>query len=235
MVAAADNRRAMNRGSGSSTGTTLVPPLYPNRDERTRQLEATDEHRSGENRPTGTQVRGYRPTGSQQPTTEPEPALLPPTPHPGHPSALSAPLNEQPDDIAIDDEDFPAAERSAPGLMGDETARPAAEHPYSVYNHGTWTAAEDRVLMEARSRGQNWGELQRQHFPNKTANACRKRHERLVERRGIHDYSAERLELVAHEYMNMRHEMWSRLADRVGMKWEVVEALVRRPALPQAR
>ena len=110
-------------------------------------------------------------------------------------------------------------------LTGDETAT-LASYPYSIYNHGTWTPGDDRTLIAARARGQNWAELQRTHFPSKTANACRKRYERLVERRGIYDYSARRLEGVASEYMAMRRDIWSGLAERVGMKWEVVEALV---------
>jgi hypothetical protein len=113
-----------------------------------------------------------------------------------------------------------------PDLVGDESAT-LAEYPYSIYNHGTWTADDDKTLIQARTRGQNWADLQRTHFPSKTANACRKRYERLVERRGIHDYSGRRLEVVSNEYMNMRKEIWSGLADRMGMKWEAVEALVR--------
>jgi hypothetical protein len=119
-----------------------------------------------------------------------------------------------------------ASDGPGPDPVGDETAT-LAEYPYSIYNHGTWTADDDRTLIQARTRGQNWADLQRTHFPTKTANACRKRYERLVERRGIHDYSGRRLEMVANEYMNMRKEIWSPLADRLGMKWEVVEALVR--------
>ncbi|KAL2158845.1 hypothetical protein VTH06DRAFT_4037 [Thermothelomyces fergusii] len=112
-----------------------------------------------------------------------------------------------------------------PSPAGGSEAAALAEYPYSIYNHGTWTAEDDKTLLQARSQGQNWAELQRTHFPNKTANACRKRYERLIERRGMHEFSGMRLERVANEYMNMRRELWSGLADRVGMRWEVVEAL----------
>lgn len=136
-----------------------------------------------------------------------------------------APLDTQMRDVTLDDED-PAGAGLAPEPAGEETAA-LSEYPYSVYNPGTWTAADDRTLILARSRGQNWADLQRAHFPTKTANACRKRYERLVERRGIQDYSARKMEMVANEYMNMRKEIWSGLAERVGMKWEIVEAMVR--------
>jgi hypothetical protein len=109
----------------------------------------------------------------------------------------------------------------------DDAPAPLASYPYSIYNHGTWTAAEDAALIQARKQGQNWADLQRAHFPSKTPNACRKRYERLVERRGLHDHGGRRAERVASEYMNMRRETWSGLAQRVGMRWEVVEALVR--------
>ena len=100
------------------------------------------------------------------------------------------------------------------------------EHPPSAYNYGTWTAADDRTLLAARARGQHWADLQRRHFPAKTANACRKRYERLMERRGAYDYDARRLERIAHEYMGIRKQMWSGLAARVGEKWNVVEEQV---------
>lgn len=111
----------------------------------------------------------------------------------------------------------------------DDALLPAA----SAYNYGTWTAADDRTLLAARARGQHWGELQASHFPTKTANACRKRHERLMERRGAgaagYDGGvgtagdARRFEKIASEYMAMRREIWGGLAGRVQERWEFVE------------
>ncbi|KAK4196024.1 hypothetical protein QBC40DRAFT_13811 [Triangularia verruculosa] len=98
------------------------------------------------------------------------------------------------------------------------------EYPHSAYNYGTWSAADDRTLVLARSRGKHWVELQRSYFPTKTANACRKRYERLMERRGALEQDSQRLERISHEYMALRKQMWTPLADRVGEKWEVVEA-----------
>lgn len=163
--------------------------------------------------PSGSAAAGYPPPSSTTtltptPTTNDPPAAITHTTHPTEPPT-----------------ERPAASPPPPDLVGDETAT-LAEYPYSIYNHGTWTADDDRTLIQARTRGQNWADLQRTHFPSKTANACRKRYERLVERRGIHDYGGRRLEMVAGEYMNLRREIWSGLAERVGMKWEVVEALV---------
>jgi len=110
------------------------------------------------------------------------------------------------------------------------TASPLApavrEYPQSAYNYGTWTADDDRALVAARSRGQHWADLQRTYFPTKTANACRKRYERLMERRGVYDYDARKFERIAKEYMGMRKQIWSGLASRVGEKWPVVEAQV---------
>ncbi|KAK4122983.1 hypothetical protein N657DRAFT_645692 [Parathielavia appendiculata] len=179
-----------------------------------------------------TRRREYRPIAAQPPTSAPGPdpfryppssaGLLPPTNPDTAPAGLRS-KNTQMEDVPTD------AEHLASGCPGSDTVRDEtaalAEYTYSIYNHGTWTAEDDRTLIQARTRGQNWADLQRTHFPTKTANACRKRYERLVERQGIHDHSGRRLEMVANEYMNMRKEIWSPLANRLEMKWEVVEAL----------
>ncbi|KAI9817765.1 MAG: hypothetical protein M1827_000884 [Pycnora praestabilis] len=88
---------------------------------------------------------------------------------------------------------------------------------------GAWNPKDDEILMSARSQGQNWAPIQQAHFPSKTPNACRKRHERLMERRNAEDWDAMKLEKLGKEYMDMRKEMWGMLAARVGEKWQVVE------------
>jgi hypothetical protein len=112
------------------------------------------------------------------------------------------------------------------GILTDAAASLVATPVYrqTVYNYGTWTAEEDKTLLDARARGIHWPDLQQTYFPNKTSNACRKRYERLVERQGIYDVDARKLEQVSREYMNMRKQIWSGLAAKVGEKWEVVEA-----------
>jgi len=89
-----------------------------------------------------------------------------------------------------------------------------------------WSAADDGILLQARTAGLNWQPIASRHFPNKTANACRKRYERLMERRHIEDWDAQKLDLLAQEYLAVRKEMWEMLAARVGERWAVVEAKV---------
>jgi len=93
-------------------------------------------------------------------------------------------------------------------------------------NAAIWSAADDEILLQARASGLNWQPIAIRHFPNKTANACRKRHERLIERRHVEDWDAQKLELLAQEYMEVRREMWEMLASRVGERWAVIEAKV---------
>lgn len=93
-------------------------------------------------------------------------------------------------------------------------------------NAAIWSTADDEVLLQARASGLNWQPISNRHFPNKTANACRKRHERLIERRHVEDWDAQKLELLAQEYLAVRKEMWEVLASRVGERWAVVEAKV---------
>ncbi|KAI9771825.1 MAG: hypothetical protein M1840_001595 [Geoglossum simile] len=89
---------------------------------------------------------------------------------------------------------------------------------------GAWSPRDDEVLMNARAQGLNWAPIQQQHFPAKTPNACRKRHERLMERRSAEDWDGGKLEKLAMEYMNMRKDMWTMLAAKVGEKWQVIES-----------
>ncbi|KAF2232912.1 hypothetical protein EV356DRAFT_233180 [Viridothelium virens] len=79
----------------------------------------------------------------------------------------------------------------------------------------TWTAEEDEILMKERAHGSNWGPISAKHFPNKTPNACRKRHERLMERRRDEDWDELKLEHLATQYMDVRREMWGMLANRL--------------------
>ncbi|KAI9806016.1 MAG: hypothetical protein M1833_004423 [Piccolia ochrophora] len=87
-----------------------------------------------------------------------------------------------------------------------------------------WTAQEDQLLMNARAQGLNWAPIQQAHFPGKTPNACRKRHERLMERRSAEDWDAEKFQTLAKEYQSLRKDMWTMLGNRVGEKWQLVEA-----------
>ena len=93
-------------------------------------------------------------------------------------------------------------------------------------NTAIWSTADDETLLHARASGLNWQPIANRHFPNKTANACRKRHERLIERRHVEDWDVQKLEILAQEYVAVRKEMWEVLASRVGERWAVVEAKV---------
>ncbi|KAH6719725.1 hypothetical protein BKA61DRAFT_707599 [Leptodontidium sp. MPI-SDFR-AT-0119] len=88
---------------------------------------------------------------------------------------------------------------------------------------GAWTPSDDQTLKAARVRGMNWVPIQQSYFPSKTPNACRKRHERLMEWRAEGDWDGLKLENLAKNYMTMRREIWSALAEHTGEKWNVVE------------
>ena len=84
--------------------------------------------------------------------------------------------------------------------------------------------------MRARQQGLNWQPIASKYFPDKTANACRKRHERLMEKRNSADnWDGVKMDILSKAYLDLREQMWKLLADRVGEKWQNVEAKVRRP------
>ena len=45
-----------------------------------------------------------------------------------------------------------------------------------------WLPQSDKILMQARHEGLGWVEIQRQHFPNRTADSCRVRHKYLQQK-----------------------------------------------------
>ena len=92
---------------------------------------------------------------------------------------------------------------------------------------GAWDSENDEKLMRARQQGLNWQPIASQYFPGKTANACRKRHERLMEKRNSSgSWDADKIQSMAKAYQEVREQMWTILADRVGMKWQNVESMV---------
>ncbi|CZR66620.1 uncharacterized protein PAC_16521 [Phialocephala subalpina] len=88
---------------------------------------------------------------------------------------------------------------------------------------GAWNPQDDATLMAARAQGMNWAPIQQAYFPSKTPNACRKRHERLMERRSADDWDGMKIESMAKQYMALRREIWTPLAAATGEKWNVVE------------
>jgi hypothetical protein len=90
----------------------------------------------------------------------------------------------------------------------------------------SWSAKDDEILIQARAQGLNWNQISPKHFPQKSANACRKRHERLMERQNAEQWDGVKLDILAQAYMEVRREMWSILAARVGEKWTLVEQKV---------
>ncbi|KAJ5041600.1 uncharacterized protein L3040_005180 [Drepanopeziza brunnea f. sp. 'multigermtubi'] len=110
----------------------------------------------------------------------------------------------------------------APQYQSMPPAAPQAPVPIRA-SSGAWTPADDQTLMAARAQGLNWAPIQTTYFPSKTPNACRKRHERLMERRSADDWDGLKLENLAKHYMVMRREIWASLAAQTGEKWNVVE------------
>lgn len=95
----------------------------------------------------------------------------------------------------------------------------------------SWSIKDDEILIAARAQGLNWNQIAPKHFPAKSPNACRKRHERLMERKRPEEWDGIKLDVLAQGYINARCEMWSILAARVGVKWQLVEQKVRNSEL----
>jgi hypothetical protein len=46
---------------------------------------------------------------------------------------------------------------------------------------GPWTTQEDEILCDYRNRRYDWVQIQQKHFPDRSADACRERYERLLQ------------------------------------------------------
>jgi hypothetical protein len=95
--------------------------------------------------------------------------------------------------------------------------------------NSAWTDADDEILWDARSQSKNWQEICDEHFPTKTANACRKRHERLREMRQQEDFNEEgpRFPELTNAYCDVREDMWSILARHLNYEnWQALEKKV---------
>ncbi|SLM34378.1 myb family transcription factor [Lasallia pustulata] len=87
-----------------------------------------------------------------------------------------------------------------------------------------WNESDDNQLIEARKQGLAWQPIAKTYFPSKTANACRKRHERLIDRQKVEQLDGIKEEDLARAYMEVREEMWKILASKVkDCKWKDVE------------
>jgi uncharacterized Zn-finger protein len=58
----------------------------------------------------------------------------------------------------------------------------------------SWSAQDDETLIQARTRGLAWNQIAPKHFPHKSPNACRKRHEHLMVRTATENRAKEKAE-----------------------------------------
>lgn len=93
-----------------------------------------------------------------------------------------------------------------------------------------WSQEDDVLLMRSRAQGMSWAPIAKNHFPKKSPNACRKRHEKLMERKNAENWHGVELEDLARAYLESREMMWKIVADKVGEKWQHVETKVASPS-----
>ena len=90
-----------------------------------------------------------------------------------------------------------------------------------------WTPEDDARLKQARKDNMNWEPIAKTYFPTKTANACRKRHERLMDKlHTTEDWDSAKLEAMEIAYYKHRERMWKIVAEEINEKWQTVESKV---------
>ncbi len=91
---------------------------------------------------------------------------------------------------------------------------------------GPWNPDEDNVLINAKGRGMCWEDIHRTHFPGKSANACRKRHERVLAKMRNTDWDDARIQRVTDAYNRHRHNIWQPLCKELNESLSDVEKVV---------
>ncbi|KIX98930.1 uncharacterized protein Z520_05391 [Fonsecaea multimorphosa CBS 102226] len=100
---------------------------------------------------------------------------------------------------------------------------------------GPWNAEEDNILLDAKGRGLSWEEIHRRYFPNKSANACRKRHERVLAKMRDTDWDEARIQRVTDAYNRHRHSIWQPLCKELGESMSDVEKVMFQQGLRNLR
>jgi hypothetical protein len=91
-----------------------------------------------------------------------------------------------------------------------------------------WTPEEDNVLLNAKTRGLAWEEIHTRHFPGKSGNACRKRHERLLHRARKSDWDDSLIQRCTEVYIRKSPSFWKEVAQEIGgVRGEDAERMVR--------
>ena len=104
---------------------------------------------------------------------------------------------------------------------------PRTPPPTDRQHNSAWSPENDTTLQELRQQGLNWTAIADHHFPDKTPNACRKRYERLMEKKQAADsWDGAKMEELGRAYAEMREQMWQILAERINEKWTTVETKV---------
>ncbi|KAM7211292.1 hypothetical protein V8F06_013324 [Rhypophila decipiens] len=103
-----------------------------------------------------------------------------------------------------------------------EPILPALADMLANFRQNDWKNEDDTKLLTLRQMGRDWSEIQWEALPHKSTTELQIRHKQLSERHG-NDSGDRDFERLTKEYMKMRREIWRPLAERLGMKWDVVE------------
>jgi hypothetical protein len=127
---------------------------------------------------------------------------------------------------------MPQVRRAIGRIRPGPTTPPTDQAKLSSRSNTVWTEEQDNILFAARARNQNWNDIRDRYFPEKTPNACRKRHERIRMMREADEFrqGGSKFAELASAYCEYREQMWSSFAKESGfddINWEILERRVR--------
>ncbi|OJD26940.1 hypothetical protein ACJ73_01662 [Blastomyces percursus] len=85
-----------------------------------------------------------------------------------------------------------------------------------------WSCEDDRRLIELRGRGMKWEDIS-QHFPGRSPISCRLHYQNYLEKRS--EWDDDQKDKLARLYERLKPEMWSQIAETMGVPRRAVEAM----------
>jgi len=84
---------------------------------------------------------------------------------------------------------------------------------------------DDAILWNKRAKGLTWAKICTDHFPSKSPNACRKRHERLRINPPFDEFKSAGFSEACRAYVESREQIWKTLCRKfdLGGDWNVIE------------
>ncbi|KAF4637520.1 hypothetical protein G7Y89_g548 [Cudoniella acicularis] len=105
---------------------------------------------------------------------------------------------------------------------GGKRSMPAHPAESPAKKQSKWSAEEDALIIDLRGGGMKWEDISKR-LPGRSAISCRLHYQNYLERRS--EWNEERKNKLARLYEKFKPEMWSKVAEELGVPCRAAEAM----------